>query len=41
MSGELAVAGMLQDQRFGGVFFTVGGVEVLIGQRKPDVALFD
>lgn len=41
MTEELVAARMLQYQRFGCVDFTVGGDGVLIGQRKPDVALFD
>lgn len=41
MTEELATAGTLQDQWFGGVGFTVGGGEVLVGQWKFDVGLFD
>lgn len=40
MSQELVGARMLRDQRFGGVVFTVGGAEVLMGQWEPDAALF-
>lgn len=40
MREELAAARALQDQRFGVVVFTVAGAEVLMVQRKPDVALF-
>lgn len=40
MSQELVAARTLRDQRFGGVVFTVGGAEVLMGQWEPDVALF-
>lgn len=40
MSDELARGGTLEDQRFGGVVFTVGGADVLTGLWKPDVALF-
>lgn len=41
MREQLAAARTQQDQRFGSVDFAVGGAEVLMGQRKSDVALFD
>lgn len=41
MRAELVIAWLLQDQRFGRVFFTVGGAEVLMGDRESDAGLFD
>ncbi len=35
----MVAAWTLHNQRFGGIFLTVGGAEVLMGQWKPNVAL--